>query len=146
MTAILLATDGSEDARRAAEYAITLARERDAVLHVLCVVDRRTLDEPALGSEELATILVEDTCRTAIETIRTMARRAGVPVEWRSEHGLPHESIHERAVDVDADRIVVGHHGSEGQHLGGVRRRLLELTDREVLVPPADTALETDPR
>lgn len=49
MTAILLATDGSEDARRAAEYAIDLARERDAVLHVLRAVDRWTLDEPAPG-------------------------------------------------------------------------------------------------
>ncbi|WP_276261529.1 universal stress protein [Haloglomus litoreum] len=137
MPAILLATDGSEDAHRAAEYAIELARERDAVLHVLCVVDRRTLDEPALGSEELATILVEDSCRTAIETIRDMASRAGVAMEWRSEHGLPHQSIHEHARDIDADQIVVGHHGSQGEHLGGVRRRLIELTDREVVIPPA---------
>ncbi|WP_265111159.1 universal stress protein [Halosolutus halophilus] len=60
MGPILLATDGSEYARQAAKRAIELAEEREATLHVICVVDQRHFDDPALSSAELATIYAED--------------------------------------------------------------------------------------
>jgi len=60
MGTILLATDGSADARQAAREALDLAEERDATLHVICVVDERRFDDPALSSAELATIYAED--------------------------------------------------------------------------------------
>lgn len=138
MDTVLLATDGSEYARHAAEHAIALAKERDATLHVLCVVDRRSLKEPALSSEELMTVLVEDHCRDEIEAVVSMARDEGVPVEWSSRHGVPHEVIESYAADVGAGVIVVGHHGQRGEHCGGVRRRLLEHTAREVVLPPSE--------
>lgn len=138
MASVLLATDGSEYARRAAEHAIDLARERDATLHVLAVVDRRSLEEPALSSEELMTMLVEDHCRDEIEAVSSMTREAGVPMEWDSRHGVPHEVIAEYADAVDADCVVVGHHGQRAEHCGGVRRRLLERLNREVVVAPPE--------
>jgi nucleotide-binding universal stress UspA family protein len=60
MGVILLATDGGEYARRAAERAIDLAEERGEPLHVIRDVDRRRFDDHALGSAELATIYAED--------------------------------------------------------------------------------------
>lgn len=140
MSKIIFGTDGSADAERAAEYAVDLARERDATLHVICVVDRRVLDEPALSSDELTTILVEDHCSEAVERIRSLAADAGVSVETVSRHGTPHETIHQYAEEIGAESIVVGHHGERGEHCGGVRRRLAELApDYEVVVAPPDT-------
>jgi nucleotide-binding universal stress UspA family protein len=141
MPTVLLGTDGSEYADKAAEYAVELARERGADLHVLCIIDRRMLDEPALSSEELMTILVEDRCGEAISTVEEIGASAGVTVVGASRHGVPHEEIHDHATKIDADVIVVGHHGNRESHCGGVRRRLLERTDREVVLPP-DTADE----
>lgn len=57
---VLLATDGSEHAREAARRAIDLASESNATLHVLCVVDRRVVDEPGLSSAESVTIAAEN--------------------------------------------------------------------------------------
>jgi nucleotide-binding universal stress UspA family protein len=92
------------------------------------------------------TMLVEDHCRDEIEAVSSMAREAvssmareaGVPMEWDSRHGVPHEVIAEYADAVDADCVVVGHHGQPAEHCGGVRRRLLERLNREVVVAPPE--------
>lgn len=134
MERILLATDGSEDATRAADRAIETAAERGATLHVLCVVDRRKFDEPALSADELATIEVEDHARECLESVVERAGDADVPTVREHRHGIPHEAILEYADDIDASVIVVGEHGARDDHCGGVRRRVARRADREVLV------------
>lgn len=138
MSHILLATDGSEHAMEAAKRAIDLAAESDRSLHVLSVVDRRKFDEPALSTEELATIEAENHSHQFVEDVVALARQAGVPVDAETCHGVPHEVILERAIDLDAACIVVGAHGEHGEHFGGVGRHVLDDADCEVLV--VDTA------
>lgn len=138
---VLLATDGSEYARRAADRAIDLTADRDATLYVLCVVDRQKFDEPALSSDELATIAAEDYARECLEEITDTATEAGVPVVSEHRHGTPHETILEYADAVDADVIVMGEHGEHGEHgghLGGVGRTVAARADREVFVVGID--------
>lgn len=134
MSTIMFATDGSEYARVAAREAIELAKEQDATLHVICVVDRRRFDEPGLSSAELATIYAEDHASICVTEVSDMAEKSDVIVEGDSRHGIPHEVILEYADDIDADVIVIGEHGDHEKHFSGVGNRVTELSDREVLV------------
>jgi nucleotide-binding universal stress UspA family protein len=131
---VLLATDGSEYARRAAGRAIDLAGEHGATLHVLCVVDRRVLDEPGLSSVESATVEAEDHGHDCVTEVSRMAHDAGVDVEGVVRHGIPHELILEYADEIDAVAIVLGEHGDHRNHLGGAGRRVVTGSDREVVV------------
>jgi nucleotide-binding universal stress UspA family protein len=137
MGTILLATDGSDYARQAAERAIELAAEREATLHCICVVDERRFDDPALSSAELATIYAEDHASDFVTEVAELAAERGVSVERDTRHGVPHEVILEYADDVDADLIVIGEHGDHDEHFSGVGRKVTELADREVVVVEA---------
>lgn len=138
MGTILLATDGSEYARQAAKRAIELAEEREATLYVLCVVDQRRFDDPALSSAELATIYAEDHAVVCVSEVTDMAEDSNVSVEGDTRHGIPHEVIREYADEIDADLIVVGEHGAHEEHFSGVGQRVLEESDREVRVIEAE--------
>lgn len=137
MGAILLATDGSEYARAAAERAIDLAEERGTTLHVICVVDERKFDDPALSSAELATIYAEEHADLCVKDVVAMAGPREVPAEGEIRHGIPEEVIVEYADEIDADLIVVGEHGTHEEHFSGVGRRVVESTDRAVQVVEA---------
>lgn len=134
METILLATDGSEYARRAAREALDIAERRDATLHVICVVDERRFGDPALSSAELATIYAEDHAAVSVDEVIEMAEHRSVVVEGDTRHGIPHEVIVEYAAEVDADTIVVGEHGDHEEHFSGVGRHVSEQTDRDVVV------------
>jgi len=134
MDAILLATDGSEYARVAAERAIELAAKEDATLHAICVIDRRRHEEHALSSAELSTIAAEDQAISCIDELRELAKSSGVAVEGATRHGIPHEVIIEYGEEIDADVIVVGEHGAHKEHFPGVGQEVFEHSTREVLV------------
>jgi nucleotide-binding universal stress UspA family protein len=134
MERILLATDGSDYARAAAEYAIDLAAEEGAVLDAICVVDRRRFADTALSSAELAAIKGADDAALSVSAVREMAAAKGVEVRGDTRHGVPHEVILAYADEVDADRILVGEHGDHDHHFSGVGRELREHADREVRV------------
>jgi nucleotide-binding universal stress UspA family protein len=140
MATILLATDGSEYARTAAKRAIDLAEERAMTLHVICVVDERRFDEPALSSAELETIYAEDHASISVAEVTAMADDRDVSVAGDTRHGLPHEVILDYADEVDAAVIVVGEHGDHDEHFSGVAGTLKKLADREVMVVEANTA------
>ncbi|WP_254763704.1 universal stress protein [Natrinema marinum] len=137
MGPILLATDGSEYARRAAERAVELAEERETALHAICVVDDQKFDSPALSSAELATIYAEDHAAMCVNDVIEMAAERGVPVDGDMEHGIPSEIILHCADEIDADVIVVGEHGDHREHFSGIRKKVIERTDRDVAVVKA---------
>ncbi|SEP06618.1 Nucleotide-binding universal stress protein, UspA family [Halogranum amylolyticum] len=134
MTAILLATDSSTYAKAAARRAIDLAAERGQPLYVLAVVDSRKFDEPALSTEELATIEAEDHGHQSVGAVVELATAAGVDVDYDIRHGVPHETILQCASQLGADCIVVGAHGEHENHLGGVGRQVADEADCEVVV------------
>lgn len=138
MASILLATDGSEDARTAATRAIALADERDTALYVICVVDERRFGDPALSSAELATIYASDHADLCVGDVTRMAEKRQVPVEGTTRHGVPHEVILDYADEVDAEVIVVGEHGDHEEHFSGVGRTVADRADCEVVVVEAD--------
>lgn len=132
--AVLLATDGSEHARRAAEHAVDLAAERGLPLHAICVVDQRKFSDPALSSAELATVYAEDHADLTVDEVVAMAAERDVTAHGETRHGVPHEVILGYADEVDASVIVIGEHGDHREHLSGVGRGVSKRTDRDVVV------------
>ena len=138
MGPILLATDGSEYAQEAAKQAINLAADSDATLHVICVVDQRRFDDPALSSAELATIYAEDHAGVCVDAVVEMAAERNVPVEVDTPHGVPDKVILEYADEIGADTIVIGEHGEHDEHFCGVGKRVVNNSDRTVEVVSVD--------
>lgn len=138
MGTILLATDGSEDARQAAREALDLAADRDTTLRVLCVVDERRFDDPALSSAELATVYAEDHAVISVDEVTAMAEDRPVTVEGDTRHGIPDEIIVAYADEMDADTIVIGERGDHEEHFSGVGRHVRDATDRNVMVVKAE--------
>jgi nucleotide-binding universal stress UspA family protein len=131
---ILVATDGSERARKAAEYAVDLAAQYDATVHAIFVVDTHLLDEPALSTAELSTDLIEDAGHGFLVEVERLAEERGVPFERRSVHGVPKFEILEYAADVSADLIVMGSIGhTPGHRVGSVADYVFEHADQPVM-------------
>jgi nucleotide-binding universal stress UspA family protein len=131
---ILVATDGSERARRAAEYAVDLAGRYGATVHAIFVVDTHLLDEPALSSAELSTGAIEDAGHGFLLEVEALADERDVPFERRSAHGVPKYEILDYADEVGADVIVMGTVGhTPGHRTGSVADHVFEHADRPVL-------------
>lgn len=117
---LLFPTDGSEPAADALEYAVAVAREHGATLHVLAVVT---------GGDGLA----REEADRAVEAAAARAREQGVSVVTELSRGDPGEVIVDRAEAAGAGLVVVPTHGQRG-----LRRRLLgSVTERVINTAPA---------
>jgi len=138
MKSILAATDGSEAAAEALDFAIALARETGAELEVLAVTPPRILskggaappileiEEPG-GAERIATAAAE---KAATASVRAHARAA---------HGDPVHVIADAGEKFHADPIAVGSRGHgaiAGVLLGSVSHGLIKRSHIPVVVVP----------
>lgn len=129
---ILVPVDGSDRADRAASRAVELASENDAKVYLLSVIDTVEVPEPARSSVELVTNSLEEQAMADLARAAARATAAGVQVETRLSHGVPHREIPDEADEVDADLIVFGARpGASEKTLVG---RIERATQREVLV------------
>ena len=131
---ILIPTDGSEHAQRAAAYAIALAEREGATLHALYVVNTDDLGEPALSSAEIVVVEEEDRGQKVLEAVAKAAENRGVPVETCCEHGKPARAIKEHADEMAADLIVLGKRGETHERREGTVTRKLRREDDRVIV------------
>jgi nucleotide-binding universal stress UspA family protein len=134
---ILVATDGSADANRAATHALEQAEQHDAELHAMFVVDTDRYAEPALSSTEVETIEIEDWGNQELREIADRGEELDVAVTTQCCHGKPYLEIINYADQIDADLIVLGYHGhshAEGEQLGSVTDRVVQNAGRPVLV------------
>jgi nucleotide-binding universal stress UspA family protein len=132
---IVVATDGSDAATRAARHGLALARRFDATVDLLHVVEAGALrlargeDETGRLRARSATILDEAAALAAEDQSVATARREGRPVAEIAAF------VRER----DADLLVVGRRGATGlgeRLLGGVTEGLLGRSAAPVLVVP----------
>ncbi|MDS0475147.1 universal stress protein [Natrinema sp. 1APR25-10V2] len=108
---LLLATDGSDAARRATDHAVELASQLDATLHVLSVSE----DGPqAERQQDQLRNDPEDEAARAAEEAADAAGRDGVAVTTDIRHGVPQEQIVDFAETNAVDMIVVGTAGRSG--------------------------------
>lgn len=134
---ILVATDGSADANRAATHALEQAEQHDSGLHAIFVVDTGRYPEPALSSTELETNEIEDWGNQELSEIANRAEELDIAVTTKCCHGKPYLEIINYADEIDADLIVLGYHGhdhAEGKQIGSVTDRVVQNAGRAVLV------------
>ncbi len=130
---LLIPTDGSGAATRAAEHTLSLAAALDATVHVLSVVD-----DTALGVDVRSTVHSEESERAAAEaanSVVTEAERRGVTdTHTHVEHGTPVEVILDSIDSTDVHAVGMGTTGARGTDrilLGSVA----EKTVRSAPVP-----------
>ncbi|MBX0296120.1 universal stress protein [Haloarcula nitratireducens] len=130
---LLVPTDGSTVAEAAGNTAIRFARQFDAALHVIHVLES---DEVPAASDDDAAREFDGRSEEVTSTIAEMAIDAGVDVQTASldERESVHDTILEYADEHEIDCIVMGTHGRTGLDrfiLGSVA----ELTLREATIP-----------
>lgn len=137
---ILVPTDGSDEMGAVVDHAAALAREHDATLTALYVIDTATMGQMPVDSswESLAEMLREDGER-ALDAVED--RVDDLSLERAIREGAPSRAIVEHAHESDADAIVMGTHGRGGLDrllLGSVAERVVRTAPLPVVVVPVD--------
>ncbi len=115
---ILVPTDGSKTARKAAKYAVDLAKQLNASIIVLSVIDERMLISQTVPASATETHMMEPTKDYLKQTAESYARevteqcdKRGIGSQVVITTGHPVEDIVKRAEKLKADLIVMGSHG-----------------------------------
>ena len=117
---LLVATDFSECAEQALDYAVALAGKLDAKIHLLNVIGIPAMGIPEVGVAVTNTLL-ESTVGAHQAELDKLARRcAPVNIETVLRTGDARDVIIDLAREIGADLIVMGTHGRRG-----VRRALI---------------------
>lgn len=135
---LLVATDFSEDADRAVDYAVGLAQELKASLTLMTATYLGDTPEVHMGYIEKAR--TED--QQKLEAARQRVEQAGVAASALAEYGSPAQRIVETAQKEGADLIVMGTHGRTGLRqmlIGSVAERVVRHATCPVLVVPRQT-------
>lgn len=133
---ILIPTDGSEEMGSVAEQGIELARQCNATVYVLHVVDERAY----LAVPNDARNRVRDTLKgdgdAATKAVAERAVDAGLEVTREIRWGDPSAAIISYSVENDIDLIVMGTHGRTGYErylLGSVAEKVVRIAPLPVL-------------
>jgi nucleotide-binding universal stress UspA family protein len=115
---ILVPTDGSKAAQKAARYTVDLATQLKASVIILSVIDNRSLiSQTVLAPETTMQVIqpIEDYLRKAAEgyagEIKKLCEKNGVQSKTVITTGHPVEEIVKQAKKAKADLIVIGSHG-----------------------------------
>jgi nucleotide-binding universal stress UspA family protein len=133
---IVVPVDFSEHSRRAVDYALELAAQFKARLHLIHASD---LPEKVPLADAWCQAMKHEISLGLNEYLDD-ADAAGVDAESHVSDRLPWEAISSLAEEVDADLIVMGSHGRTGlQHafLGSVAERTLRVARCPVLIVKA---------
>ena len=134
---ILLPTDGSEGTADAVEQAFDLAKNYDATVHALYVID---LKEVNAIEHTFDTTMYTEKFRaegeSALDELSQRGEDAGVDVVTVIREGIPHEVILDYCDEEAVDLVVMGTHGRTGLGrylLGSVTEKVVRLSDIPVL-------------
>ena len=115
---ILIPTDGSEAAQKAAMYAVDLAKQLKASIIVLSIIDKRSFIGQTVQAKEATMNVIEpleDYLREAAEVyvgeIIELCNKNGVSSKTVITSGHPVEVIVKEAERAKADLIIIGSHG-----------------------------------
>jgi nucleotide-binding universal stress UspA family protein len=136
---IVIAVDGSREAKRAARAGLELGRRFDATVDVLHVVERRSLRLTRDAEEKRR---LRERGEAVLAEIEEIASASGQSIGTELGEGNPAARIGEFAAEQDADLLVVGRQGTTGlgrRLLGGVTEQLLHRSDVPVFVVPDET-------
>ncbi len=134
---ILIANDGSENAFRALEVAVDLARRYGAELHQLSVEEHLPRYAASLGEVLEAQREELDYFDNVAEKAREIAMRAGVQLECHIIAGHEVETIVRFAEENRFDLVVIGHKGHSRIwpfHMGSTAAKIADHSRTHVLI------------
>lgn len=136
---ILLPVDGSDESTAAARRTLELARDFDATVEAVYVIERSALSLTRTDGEAGQ---LRDHGESVLEEIESLAADIGQSVSTELLEGKPSVRIDEYARETDAELIVLGRQGMTGlgkRLLGGVTEQVLHRTSVPVLVVSGGT-------
>ncbi len=115
---ILVPTDGSKVARKAARYAVDLAKQLKASIIILSVMDKSSLMGQTIQASDTARHVIEpieDYLREAAEScvgeIKNLCDKEGVKSKTVITAGHPVEEVVRKAEREKVNLIIMGSHG-----------------------------------
>jgi len=142
---IVIPVDGSDEATRAARRGLDLARDVDATVDVLHVVEERRLGLAKSPEEKRQ---VRERGEEILAEIEAIASERDQSITTRLLEGKPSVEIRKFVRDRDAALIVIGTRGPTNvgkRLLGGVTQKLLQWSGVPVLVvPPGAESYDAD--
>ena len=136
---ILFPTDGSEPAESVREYALQIASEHEATIHILNVADTSQGDLTRIRGEVIDALEREG--EQIVEEAAESATEQGVAVVSEVHQGDPSASIVEYSDQFDIDLIVMPTHGRRGLErflIGSVTERVINTAEVPVVAVNPD--------
>jgi len=135
---ILLAVDGSENARRAAETAVGLVKDlgESSLTVVYVSTDLPSQSKIVKANFDVHAILMENANAAAGHTL-DLIRDTGLPHTLEVGMGDPASEILSTADKIRADLIIIGSRGLgtlKGVVLGSVSQKIAQLADCPVMI------------
>ncbi len=140
---VLLPTDGSECSGKALGYALSFAKQYDARVVAVHVIDQRWEEQARLALAEVGQDMAQriregrkEEGQRILRDVADAAERSGVSVESVIVTGIPFEEIVRLAKELPADLIIMGTHGRTGMShllLGSVAERVVRSAPCPVL-------------
>lgn len=133
---ILLATDGSDNAQRATRQALDLARQYQAELHAVYVIETRTGYDNAIVDPDTVRQNLREDGEEALTAVKTEGE-PDVSVITSVLEGVPHEELLSYIADQGIDLVVMGAKGRSAFKtilLGSTTEALLRADQVPVLV------------
>ena len=135
---ILVPVDGSDQARKAIDFAANLAKQNDATIHLLHVyklpIIPEGMGEYVISDRIELQALGDQIISVAQDEVR---KKGGQHIEATVMEGDPAERIIAYAKDHDVDMIVMGNRGLgsfKGLFLGSVSNKVSHRADRTCVI------------
>lgn len=145
---ILIPTDGSEFAERAAERGFRLASEHGAAVHVVCAADTGPFSDVRLpGDDASAEDAINQRAAEYVESTVELAAPYDLEVTTAVLEGPAKSEIVDYAAESGADLIAMGTHGRGGVErlmVGSVTEHVVRTSDVDVLVVHPDEDRDGD--
>lgn len=135
---VLVPTDGSETVETTLEHGLRIARDNDAAVHALYVIDNRVVRSADGDAREELERTLEDEGREAVDAVEARALEADLEVVSEIRSGTPHKEILDYAEEAEIDLIAIGSHGKSPREklltMGSVSERVVDNSPVPVLV------------
>jgi nucleotide-binding universal stress UspA family protein len=137
---ILIAVDGSECSKNAANVGIKLAKELSASVTLICVMDMSNAVSSTAVNGFIDNEMIKAFQAESERIVKEIAdKHADVNIKTQVVEGIPQNTINGLALNEKSDMIIMGTHGRTGlKHMlmGSVAEYVIRHAEVPVLVVP----------